>query len=238
MSKRHPSVDAIGPKDRYIRYPELLKNPNIRHMPICTLEGEPFTLDLSNNSSLLQSIDTRDPAALHDALQQQMRPRYSWGLGRYLERREMLLRHYPQMVEEKRFYHLGLDVVVSAGTIVCAPLDADVAEAGYEPGDGNYGGYVLLSHRVGRCERFYSFFGHLSVKDLPRKGVCLGAGDGFARIGDFQENGNWYHHTHLQVITEKGLVEGFLHKGYCTEANLHRIQERCPDPRPLLTGEL
>ena len=201
-------------------------------------EGEPFVLDLSNTSPLLQSIDTRDPAALQDVLQQHMHPRYRWGMGGYLERRDVLLQHYPQMVEKKRFYHLGLDIVLPVGTPVHAPFDADVAEAGYEPGDGNYGGYVLLSHRLDQCEPFFSFFGHLSVNNLPDTGAHLGPGDDFARIGDFHENGNWYHHTHLQVITEKGLSEGFLHKGYCTDADLPRIQERCPDPLPLLVGTL
>ena len=238
MPKRHPPVDAIGPKDETMQYPELLQHPHIRHMPMCTMEGEPFTLDLSNNSHLLESIDTRDPAALQDVLQQHMQPHYSWGMGGYLERRDVLLQHYPQMVEEKRFYHLGLDIVLPVGSLVHTPLDAHVAEAGYEPGNGNYGGYVLLSHQLNQCELFYSFFGHLSVKHLPSMGAHLGAGDSFARIGDFHENGNWYHHTHLQVITKKGLTEGFLHKGYCTEADLPQIQERCPDPLPLLTGAL
>jgi len=56
------------------------------------------------------------------------------------------------MVADKRFIHLGLDVIVGLGT----PLNATVAESGYESGEGNYGGYVLLKHESPYYETFYS----------------------------------------------------------------------------------
>ena len=221
-----------------MKYPYVLYRSGIRLLPIFEMTGDPFVLDLSNGSRLLKEIDAGDPVALHEALQQQMRPGHNWGLGGYLERRDKLLQRYPQMVAEKRFYHLGLDIAIPAGTAIHAPLDAKVVEVGYEKGEGNYGGYVLLSHAIARCEPFFSLFGHLAISSLPEKDTTLAAGESVARIGDFHENGNWYHHTHLQVITELGLREGYLHKGYAGETDLPRVRELCPDPLPLLTARM
>jgi hypothetical protein len=61
-------------------------------------------------------------------------------------------------------------------------------------------------------------------------GKRLAAGEAFAEIGDFHENGNWFHHTHLQVITAAGLARGYLSKGYCAEADLGEINALCPSP--------
>ena len=63
--------------------------------------------------------------------------------------------------------------------------------------------------------------------------AAFSAGDAFAEIGDFHENGNWFYHTHLQVITQKGLDRGYLSKGYCAESDLKEMNELCPSPIPL-----
>jgi hypothetical protein len=213
-----------------MKYPYLLYSPNIALAPIFKVEGEPFALDLSVGNELLLQIDIKDQTAFQAILERRMQPAHSWGLGGYLERRDTLLRDYPQMVEEQRYYHLGLDIVVPKGSELHAPLDAVVHRTGYEEGDGNYGGYALLKHESDRFQTFYSFYGHLSPQSIPVKGTQIKAGDVFARIGDFHENGNWYHHTHLQIITQKGLEQGFLHKGYCAEEELRAINDLCPDP--------
>jgi hypothetical protein len=54
-----------------------------------------------------------------------------------------------------------------------------------------------------------------------------------AEIGDFHENGNWFHHPHIRVITRKGLDRGYLSKGYCNDADLPEIKDLCPSPAPL-----
>jgi murein DD-endopeptidase MepM/ murein hydrolase activator NlpD len=163
---------------------------------------------------------------------------YSWGFSPYLEHRDTLLGDCPQMVAEGRFIHLGLDVIVPLGTFLHAPLEAAVADSGYESGEGNYGGFVLLRHGLAASagaqrEPFYSFYGHLNKDRLPAAGDFFAAGEAFAEIGDFHENGNWFHHTHLQVITAKGLARGYLSKGYCAEADLGEINDLCPNPIPL-----
>ncbi len=219
-------------------YPYLLFNDTIDHRPIFPdVTGDPYVADLSPASPLLVGIDVRDQRQLQQLIEERMAEKFSWGFSPYLEHRDTLLGDCPQMVAEGRFIHLGLDVIVPLGTPLHAPLCATVAEIGYESGEGNYGGFVLLRHGGTAsgcgCAPFYSFYGHLNRNRLPATGKTLCAGEAFAEIGDFHENGNWFHHTHLQVITERGLARGYLSKGYCTEADLREMDLLCPSPIPL-----
>jgi murein DD-endopeptidase MepM/ murein hydrolase activator NlpD len=215
-------------------YPFLLYSRKVKHRPVFPgLRGDPFIADLSTSSPLLQGMDARDQRELQRILEEKMGSAHSWGVSPYLERRETLLGDCPQMVAEKRFIHLGLDVIVELGTSLHAPLDATIAESGYESGEGNYGGYVLLKHESPSFEIFYSFYGHLCKDRLPPTGKTLPAGTAFAEIGDFHENGNWFHHTHIQVITQKGLEMGYASKGYCSEEDLVEMNDLCPSPLPI-----
>jgi hypothetical protein len=215
-------------------YPFMLYNTAIDHQPLFrNLSGDPFVADLSWQSALVTAATARNQEQFQKMLEGQMSPDFTWGFSPYLERRDTLLADCPQMAAEKRFIHLGLDIIVPVDTPLYAPLDAVVAETGYEEGEGNYGGFVLLRHAGRRCEAFYSFYGHLNRGSLPAAGRSLAAGERFAAIGDFPDNGNWFHHTHLQIITEKGLAAGYLSKGYCTEQDLASINELCPSPVPL-----
>ncbi len=215
-------------------YPFCLFGHKIDHRPVFTgLTGDPFVADLSPDSLFLTGMDVRDQRAFQHRLENEMGTKYQWGFAPYLERRDALLKDCPQMVAERRFIHLGLDVIVALGTPLHAPLDAIVAESGYERGEGNYGGYVLLRHTSAGFKTFFSFYGHLRKDHLPTEGTVFPAGTQFAEIGDFHENGNWFHHTHIQVITERGIDEGYLSKGYCSRADLWKINDLCPSPLPL-----
>ncbi len=215
-------------------YPFLLYSKKIAHRPVFPgLIGDPFIADLSTNSPLLQGMDVRDQEGFQRVIDEKMGSKYRWGLSPYLERRDTLLGDCPQMVVDKRFIHLGLDVILGVGTSLHAPLEAVVAESGYESGEGNYGGYVLLKHQSPFFETFYSLYGHLCKDRLPSAGKTLPAGAAFAEIGDFHENGNWFHHTHIQVITPKGLEMGYAAKGYCTAKDLIEMNDLCPSPIPL-----
>ncbi len=212
-------------------YPFLLYSRKVDHRPVFTaLPGDPYIADLSPGSPLLEGLDVRDQRGLQRRLEATMGREHRWGVAPYLEHRDTLLGQCPQMVAEQRFIHLGLDVIVPLGTALHAPLNATVVESGYEPGEGNYGGYVLLQHASVHFDTFYSFYGHLCKARLPTAGLSFAAGSPFAEIGDFHENGNWFHHTHLQVITPKGLQQGYISKGYCARADLAEINELCPSP--------
>ena len=214
-----------------MHYPYLLYSRKVQHKPLFPgLKGEPYVADLSGASPLLQGLDVRDQKRFQAVLEEKMGKDCRWGFSGYLERRESLLADCPQMVAEKRFFHLGLDIIVPLATPLHAPLAAVVQESGYESGEGNYGGYVVLKHESRWFETFYSLYGHLCKERLPSVGQSFSAGEAFARIGDFHENGNWFHHTHLQVITRKGLEQGYISKGYCAGSDLARITELCPQP--------
>ncbi|MEE4112779.1 MAG: peptidoglycan DD-metalloendopeptidase family protein [Desulfobacteraceae bacterium] len=215
-------------------YPFMLFNENIDHRPVFThLRGDPYLADLSPTSPMLRGLDMRDQKGLQRVLGEKMGSIYQWGISPYLERRDTLLGDCPQMVVDQRFIHLGLDVIVGLGAPLHAPLDATVADSGYEEGEGNYGGWVLLKHANPNFETFYSLYGHLCKSRLPSAGQDFAAGEAFAEIGDFHENGNWFYHTHIQTITQKGLDRGFLSKGYCAQADLVEINDLCPSSIPL-----
>ena len=216
-------------------YPFIVYSNRIELHPIFPdLEGEPYIADLSANSHLLKGLEARDQRAFQTVLEKEMGSTHSWGLSPYLERRDTLLGDCPQMVAEQRFVHLGLDIIVGRGTQLHAPLDAVVAESGYEEGEGNYGGYVLLQHESPDYRTFFSLYGHLNKDSLPTEGTVVPGGRAFAEIGNFHENGNWFFHTHLQVITEQGKAEGYISKGYCNDKDLERIHDLCPSPLHLL----
>ncbi|MCP4688497.1 MAG: peptidoglycan DD-metalloendopeptidase family protein [Desulfobacterales bacterium] len=215
-------------------YPFLLYSREIAHRPVFSgLKGDPFLADMSFESPLIEGMDARDQKRFQALLDKRMAGRFSWGVAPYLERRDTLLADCPQMVEEKRFFHLGMDVIVPMAEPLHAPLDAVVEESGYEAGDGNYGGYVLLKHENPRFETFFSLYGHLRKDNLPAPGKGFSAGEAFAETGDFHENGNWFYHTHIQVITRKGLDLGYLSKGYCAEKDIVDMIHLCPSPIPL-----
>lgn len=214
-----------------MRYPYILYSDNVCIKPVFkNLTGDPLIVDMSVKSTVFDDIDVRDQKRFQQYLDSAMQGKFTWGVSSYLENREIVLSECPQMVKEKRFYHLGLDIIVPLHTPLYAPLDSTVKESGYEPGEGNYGNYILLMHESPYFDTFYSFYGHLASEGLAEKGQTIKSKDSFAKIGDFNENGNWFYHTHLQVITQKGYDKGYLSKGYCSSEDLAIIDELCPSP--------
>lgn len=259
LMNRHPTM---------MKYPYIAYSPHIEIFPLFTeLKGDPFILDMSDTGPIFEGIDVRDQQAFQHRLDRMMAEKNcTWGVASYLENRKKALSSCPQMVEEARFYHLGLDVIVPLGTALHAPLSASVKASGYEAGDGNYGGYVLLEHSASPAESgadsgsdtthsderppsnsgetqrrhqeqpfetFYSFYGHLHRDTLPQPGDRFDAGAPFAQIGDFHENGNWFYHTHLQILTQKAFDSGYISKGYCAATDLAVMDSLCPSPLSL-----
>ncbi|WP_022665210.1 peptidoglycan DD-metalloendopeptidase family protein [Desulfospira joergensenii] len=217
-----------------MKYPYVAYSDKVEIQPLFKgLAGDPLVVDMSVGSPLFDQVDILNQKAFQAWLDKTMKNRFSWGLASYLEDRETILKHYPQMKEEQRYFHLGLDIIVDLGTPLHAPLDSVVQESAYEEGEGNYGGNVLLRHESPHFETFYSLYGHLNREKLPAPGKIFKAGEPFAWIGDFHENGNWFYHTHLQVITQKGIDQGWLSKGYCSARDLAIMDGICPSPLSL-----
>lgn len=199
------------------------------------INGFPLFIDLSKDNNNVDEIcNHQTQKEFNDYVFGEMsKNETNIAVSGYLEDRTTLLKKYPQMVEEKRIYHLGVDVMAPLGTDLYAPIDGEVVLSEYEDGDGNYGGMVILKHNINGII-FYSLYGHLNRNALPTIGKLIKKGDKFAKIGDFDENGNWFYHTHLQVFTENGYKNGWIHKGYCSPENIATIDKYCPNPIFLL----
>ena len=164
--------------------------------------------------------------AVYDELRQNGK---AWGIGRYKEERRNILRNFPQMLLEERTYHAGVDITSQPGTPLYAPLDATVFRVGKEEGIGNYGGFVILEHRI-EGQSFYSFYGHLLSRHVVSEGKKIGAGERFAVIGDGADSGGWFTHTHVQLITEEAKRADRLFQGYVTKEDLTKIDSLFPSP--------
>ncbi len=217
-----------------MRYPYIAYSSRVEIHPLFSgLQGDPLIVDMSCKSPLFDGIDVRDQKRFQMRLDRLMHKKFSWGVSSYLENREKILSNCSQMVKEQRFFHLGLDIIVPLDTALNTPLAAVVKASGYEKGDGNYGGYVLLAHQSSYFETFYSFYGHLNKNKLPPAGTVFKAGQSFAYIGDFHENGNWFFHTHMQILTQNAFDKGYISKGYCSAEDLAQINSLCPSPLSL-----
>ena len=153
----------------------------------------------------------------------------TWGIGKYLEERKNILREYSNIIEEKRYYHLGLDIIVPFDTPMFSPLDAVVYKTGKETRLGNYGGYIMLKHEINEVT-FYSFYGHLKTPHLVRQGENIRAGQEFARIGKESDSGGWFCHTHLQILTQKAVDDGFTDWGYISPELMPKVESYFPSP--------
>ena len=196
--------------------------------------GTPYLFDFSKNNSDLLKMDIDDQVAFQNYIEKTLEEKGArWGMAGYMENRESLLRNLPQMVQEKRFFHLGLDIILPEKSVLHMPIEGVVMEEGYEEGEGNFGGYMLVKHSISDTP-FYSLWGHLSPHSFPGSGTLIKRGEPFCELGNMNENGNWFYHTHLQILTEKGLEEGYLSKGYCQKEMIEFMDQICPSPLFLL----
>lgn len=136
---------------------------------------------------------------------------------------------------EVRSVHLGIDVWTTAGTELCAPLDATVHSFAINANFGDYGATIILEHAPSPGPCFWTLWGHLSHDSLDglRAGTPIARGAVFARLGERGENGGWPPHLHLQAITDlKGMRGDY--PGVAARSEQAEWLEICPDPRALL----
>jgi len=153
----------------------------------------------------------------------------SWSISGDRENRVDLYQINENIINEGRTIHLGIDIIAPAGSALYSPFDSQVEHVEYDKGDGNYGWFIVLRTII-KDEPIYLLFGHLARDGLAAVGTQLVKGERFGFIGDTHENGNWFHHTHLQVLTQRGFDEGWVYKGLCTKEQLLTIDQFCPSP--------
>lgn len=221
---------------RGMYYPLCLSLENIEIHPLFgrRLTGSPHIFDFSSKNDAVSDYDTADFDKFQKLIFQELeQSEKRWGIGRYLEERQLMLSRYPQMQEEQRFYHVGLDIVLPEATPVYAPLDGTVHDLGIDEGLGNYGGYLILRHTIAETT-FYSFYGHLNSLHLVNRNQEITAGEVIGRLGARTDSGGWFTHVHLQIITQYAMDQGRHLQGYVTLQDLARIDELFPSPYPLV----
>jgi 4-aminobutyrate aminotransferase-like enzyme/Ser/Thr protein kinase RdoA (MazF antagonist)/murein DD-endopeptidase MepM/ murein hydrolase activator NlpD len=110
------------------------------------------------------------------------------------------------VTDERRTVHIGLDLTLEPGSPLYAPLDGVVH--GFEDAAArlDYGPVIVLRHETAGDEpvTFYTLYGHLERRSLEGlyPGKPFKAGDQFAAVGAPPDNGDWWPHVHVQVITD------------------------------------
>lgn len=169
-----------------------------------------LVFDLSVGSLLLGADPhATETATLTETLFGQMREKgVQVGIGRYDEAR--LISTSPAFAtgehptDERRTIHLGIDLFLTPGSPVYAPLDGTVHCLANNAADKDYGPLIILQHAADDGHNFYTLYGHLSEDSLA--GLALGQpvprGERFARVGAPPINGDWPPHLHFQLIID------------------------------------
>jgi len=135
--------------------------------------------------------------------------------------------------KESRTIHLGIDFWLPAGTPVHAVLEGEIVTAINDAGDKEYGGLIIVKHRVGKLA-FYSLYGHLSVKSATSRkvGERIKQGELIAYLGESYENGNWPPHLHFELMLSM-LDYSIDFPGVAYKSELEVWKSICPDPNLL-----
>ncbi len=191
------------------------------------------------NPRLAHPEALHDTAAFDQLVQAMLAEQHAQtGLGGYLENRVIYRRspHFDSAAQnaQPRALHLGLDLWVPAGTAVAAPLAGRVHSFRDNDNFGDYGPTIILEHELG-AQRFFSLYGHLRRADL--RGLAVGqvvaAGQVFAHVGPYPENGDWPPHLHLQLIRDmQGRFGDF--PGVALVSERAYWAALCPDPMLML----
>ena len=194
------------------------------------LKGEPYVFDFSSKNPKTLNYNLDNFQEFNENIFNELKNSgKKWGIGEYLEERKNILRGSINIINEKRIYHLGLDIIVPYNSVVFCPLDGYVHKLGKETQKGNYGGYLILKHQVNN-QTFYSLYGHLKTPHKVQLGEKILAGQELALIGKESDSGGWFCHLHLQIITQKAFNKGYSEWGYISEKLLPKVGEYFPDP--------
>jgi 4-aminobutyrate aminotransferase-like enzyme/Ser/Thr protein kinase RdoA (MazF antagonist) len=216
------------------------ENQNMVQPIVPTNLDEAVWLDLSVGSADLGNYaDIENAERLHLRILEAMNGKT--GIGRYNEARPFYTTDAYEVRgnngPEWRAIHIGLDIFMSPGTPVFAPLDGVVHSFQDNANDRDYGPAILLEHRVSDALTFYTLYGHLTRTSLVglQRGQVIRAGESFCQIGPMPENGNWSPHLHFQVMLDTMGWEGDF-PGVAFPEKRAVWTSICPDPWLLLRG--
>lgn len=210
--------------------------------PVVHTDERSIVLDLSAGSDALgASLAGLDVRQFSEAVNRRLAEAGTgFAYGRWGERRELYESELFNADDpaSRRDIHLGVDVFCAPGTPVRAPLPGRVFLKANNARALDYGPLVILEHGSGG-ERFYTLYGHLSLKSLRlvSGGQPIAAGDRIAEVGAPPENGNWAPHLHFQPILDLlGLGADF--PGVCSEREREKWLELSPLPAAFFPGQV
>lgn len=98
--------------------------------------------------------------------------------------------------------HLGVDYNVPDGVRVALCLDGEVVHIGRDGQWGGWGGVLVfrLDHPPVKGAD-YLYYGHLAWDDTVKLGQKLKAGDIVGKTGQPHQNGQWFPHLHVQMVS-------------------------------------
>jgi murein DD-endopeptidase MepM/ murein hydrolase activator NlpD len=197
-------------------------------------------LDLTAGNPAFAKADLRDTAAFEALVQHSLQQQGAEiGLGGYLEDRIIYRRsaHF-DAATERRSVHLGVDIWLPAFTPVLAPLAGRIHSFQDNDHFGDYGPTIILEHNLAGLT-CYTLYGHLSRPSLAglRPGQPIAAGEAFAQVGPYPENGDWPPHLHFQLITDLLGMEGDF-PGVCTPQQQEKFARICLNPNLILQSRV
>ncbi|MDE3125039.1 MAG: peptidoglycan DD-metalloendopeptidase family protein [Bacteroidota bacterium] len=157
-----------------------------------------------------------------------------YGIGGYLEHRNIYARSQVFDAAEPRRIHLGIDIWGEAQTPVMAPVAGTVHSFAFNNAYGDYGATIILQHEL-KGLRFFSLYGHLALASIQnlKEGQCIDRGAIFAWLGMPEENGFWPPHLHFQLILNMENFRGD-YPGVCAASQLEHYAQNCPNPEVIL----
>ena len=206
-------------------------------VPFNPLQDKLFALDLTADNTALTKTIIMDTDAMTAYIAEELkRTGTRYAIGGYNEHRTIYGRstHFDTESEEPRRLHLGTDIWGAAGTPVFAPLAGEVHSFRNNAAFGDYGGTIILRHRLGTTE-FHTLYGHLSIASLEGlyEGKTITQGTQIATFGEPSENGGWSPHLHFQIIMDMEGMKGDS-PGVCRFSERERYLQNCPNPNNIL----
>lgn len=207
--------------------------------PLIELDREPpevIALDLNVDSGELATPeDLSDPVALQRLVMERQKEACVV-VARHNEARPLGGRREYEVETndgpEWRTVHLGLDLFMDAGTIVCAPLDGIVHSFGVTKSPLGHGPTIILEHHTSdEGLPFFTLYGRLSADSLDglQQGQPVRRGQTLGRIGRHDENGGQPPHLHFQIICDLLGHRGDF-PGFVLPSQRELWLSLCPDP--------
>jgi peptidoglycan LD-endopeptidase LytH len=205
-------------------------------VPFDLNDSNVFIFDFSESNEEIKELDISNLQNFIDYTSNKLRNNNTpVGVGGYAEKRSIYrMSEVFKTPGGYRSIHLGIDITAAEGTEVFAPLDGKVHSFKNNSSFGDYGPTIILEHNL-EGEKFYTLYGHLSLKSLERlsEGKIVKKNQKFAEFGDPSVNVGWPPHLHFQIITDMLEKKGDF-PGVCLPSEKGYYLSHCPDPNLIL----